>query len=181
MKEIGRSLWFSLSTVNSASEIGTYNSCFTNNRSLNFRIYRSFPSKKKNSNSFLILPIIGQFILNKWGAQWKIQIFPDPQWHGGKKWNYINSCYFDEDWSLLVTGKCSFCPFTFQLKEYEAQHRQLSAVDATEWPDGSYSTLDGSSNCNVSTCHCDIAPQCHLIFKLFHCSTEISWFTWQFP
>ncbi|XP_059697699.1 SAM and SH3 domain-containing protein 1-like isoform X2 [Haemorhous mexicanus] len=35
-----------------------------------------------------------------------------------------------------------------RLKEYEAQHRQLSAVDATEWPDGSYSTLDGSSNCN---------------------------------
>ncbi|NWT92663.1 SASH1 protein, partial [Urocynchramus pylzowi] len=35
-----------------------------------------------------------------------------------------------------------------RLKEYEAQHRQLSSVDATEWPDGSYSTLDGSSNCN---------------------------------
>ncbi|NWS84210.1 SASH1 protein, partial [Toxostoma redivivum] len=35
-----------------------------------------------------------------------------------------------------------------RLKEYEAQHRQLSAVDSTEWPDGSYSTLDGSSNCN---------------------------------
>ncbi|NXR78119.1 SASH1 protein, partial [Pycnonotus jocosus] len=35
-----------------------------------------------------------------------------------------------------------------QLKEYEAQHRQSSTVDATEWPDGSYSTLDGSSNCN---------------------------------
>ncbi|NXW31861.1 SASH1 protein, partial [Phaetusa simplex] len=35
-----------------------------------------------------------------------------------------------------------------RLKEYEAQHRQLSAVDATEWPDGSYSTFDGSSNCN---------------------------------
>ncbi|XP_014124071.1 SAM and SH3 domain-containing protein 1 isoform X4 [Zonotrichia albicollis] len=35
-----------------------------------------------------------------------------------------------------------------RLKEYEAQHRQSSAVDATEWPDGSYSTLDGSSNCN---------------------------------
>ncbi|NXH05683.1 SASH1 protein, partial [Loxia leucoptera] len=35
-----------------------------------------------------------------------------------------------------------------RLKEYEAQRRQLSAVDATEWPDGSYSTLDGSSNCN---------------------------------
>ncbi|NWZ63802.1 SASH1 protein, partial [Acrocephalus arundinaceus] len=35
-----------------------------------------------------------------------------------------------------------------RLKEYEAQHRQSSIVDATEWPDGSYSTLDGSSNCN---------------------------------
>ncbi|XP_074436467.1 SAM and SH3 domain-containing protein 1-like isoform X3 [Larus michahellis] len=35
-----------------------------------------------------------------------------------------------------------------RLKEYEAQHRQLSTVDATEWPDGSYSTFDGSSNCN---------------------------------
>ncbi|XP_057219977.1 SAM and SH3 domain-containing protein 1-like isoform X3 [Malurus melanocephalus] len=35
-----------------------------------------------------------------------------------------------------------------RLKEYEAQHRQLSTVDAAEWPDGSYSTLDGSSNCN---------------------------------
>ncbi|XP_053793969.1 SAM and SH3 domain-containing protein 1 isoform X2 [Vidua chalybeata] len=35
-----------------------------------------------------------------------------------------------------------------RLKEYEAQHRQLSTTDATEWPDGSYSTLDGSSNCN---------------------------------
>ncbi|KAM3675999.1 SAM and SH3 domain-containing protein 1 isoform 3-T3 [Ammospiza maritima maritima] len=35
-----------------------------------------------------------------------------------------------------------------RLKEYEAQHRQSSAVDVTEWPDGSYSTLDGSSNCN---------------------------------
>ncbi|XP_041325687.1 SAM and SH3 domain-containing protein 1 isoform X2 [Pyrgilauda ruficollis] len=35
-----------------------------------------------------------------------------------------------------------------RLKEYEAQHRQSSTVDATEWPDGSYSTLDGSSNCN---------------------------------
>ncbi|XP_075355149.1 SAM and SH3 domain-containing protein 1-like isoform X1 [Mycteria americana] len=35
-----------------------------------------------------------------------------------------------------------------RLKEYEAQHRQSSAVDATEWPDGSYSTFDGSSNCN---------------------------------
>ncbi|KAL9863873.1 SAM and SH3 domain-containing protein 1-like isoform 3-T3 [Geothlypis trichas] len=35
-----------------------------------------------------------------------------------------------------------------RLKEYEAQHRQSSAVDTTEWPDGSYSTLDGSSNCN---------------------------------
>ncbi|NWY65475.1 SASH1 protein, partial [Erithacus rubecula] len=35
-----------------------------------------------------------------------------------------------------------------RLKEYEAQHRQSSTVDSTEWPDGSYSTLDGSSNCN---------------------------------
>ncbi|NXO63889.1 SASH1 protein, partial [Phainopepla nitens] len=35
-----------------------------------------------------------------------------------------------------------------RLKEYEAQHRQLSTVDATEWPDVSYSTLEGSSNCN---------------------------------
>ncbi|KAM4680696.1 SAM and SH3 domain-containing protein 1-like isoform 2-T2 [Amazona ochrocephala] len=35
-----------------------------------------------------------------------------------------------------------------RLKEYEAQHRQSSTVDATEWPDGSYSAFDGSSNCN---------------------------------
>ncbi|KAM6081260.1 SAM and SH3 domain-containing protein 1 isoform 2-T2 [Chlamydotis macqueenii] len=35
-----------------------------------------------------------------------------------------------------------------RLKEYEAQHRQSSTVDAAEWPDGSYSTFDGSSNCN---------------------------------
>ncbi|NXH78029.1 SASH1 protein, partial [Hydrobates tethys] len=35
-----------------------------------------------------------------------------------------------------------------RLKEYEAQHRQSSTVDVTEWPDGSYSTFDGSSNCN---------------------------------
>ncbi|XP_074674814.1 SAM and SH3 domain-containing protein 1-like isoform X2 [Strix aluco] len=35
-----------------------------------------------------------------------------------------------------------------RLKEYEAQHRQSSTVDATEWADGSYSTFDGSSNCN---------------------------------
>ncbi|NWT86225.1 SASH1 protein, partial [Lanius ludovicianus] len=35
-----------------------------------------------------------------------------------------------------------------RLKEYEAQHRQSSSVDTSEWPDGSYSTLDGSSNCN---------------------------------
>ncbi|XP_056198969.1 SAM and SH3 domain-containing protein 1-like isoform X4 [Falco biarmicus] len=35
-----------------------------------------------------------------------------------------------------------------RLKEYEAQHRQSSTVDATEWPDASYSTFDGSSNCN---------------------------------
>ncbi|NXK93143.1 SASH1 protein, partial [Formicarius rufipectus] len=35
-----------------------------------------------------------------------------------------------------------------RLKEYEAQHRQSSTADPTEWPDGSYSTFDGSSNCN---------------------------------
>ncbi|NXX92582.1 SASH1 protein, partial [Centropus bengalensis] len=35
-----------------------------------------------------------------------------------------------------------------RLKEYEAQHRQSSTVDATEWPDSSYSAFDGSSNCN---------------------------------
>ncbi|NXI70887.1 SASH1 protein, partial [Anseranas semipalmata] len=35
-----------------------------------------------------------------------------------------------------------------RLKEYEAQHRQSSTADATDWPDGSYSTFDGSSNCN---------------------------------
>ncbi|NXD14317.1 SASH1 protein, partial [Nothocercus nigrocapillus] len=35
-----------------------------------------------------------------------------------------------------------------RLKEYEAQHRQSSTVDVTDWPDGSYSTFDGSSNCN---------------------------------
>ncbi|XP_064913559.1 SAM and SH3 domain-containing protein 1 isoform X12 [Columba livia] len=35
-----------------------------------------------------------------------------------------------------------------RLKEYEAQHRQSSTVDTTEWPDGSYSAFDGSSNCN---------------------------------
>ncbi|NXY70262.1 SASH1 protein, partial [Glareola pratincola] len=35
-----------------------------------------------------------------------------------------------------------------RLKEYEAQHRQSSTVDAAEWPDGSYSAFDGSSNCN---------------------------------
>ncbi|XP_010187807.1 PREDICTED: LOW QUALITY PROTEIN: SAM and SH3 domain-containing protein 1 [Mesitornis unicolor] len=35
-----------------------------------------------------------------------------------------------------------------RLKEYEAQHRQSGTIDAAEWPDGSYSTFDGSSNCN---------------------------------
>ncbi|NWR30764.1 SASH1 protein, partial [Tachuris rubrigastra] len=35
-----------------------------------------------------------------------------------------------------------------RLKEYEAQHRQSSNIDPAEWPDGSYSTFDGSSNCN---------------------------------
>ncbi|XP_064216659.1 SAM and SH3 domain-containing protein 1 isoform X3 [Aotus nancymaae] len=35
-----------------------------------------------------------------------------------------------------------------RLKEYEAQHRQSAALDPADWPDGSYSTFDGSSNCN---------------------------------
>ncbi|NXA39208.1 SASH1 protein, partial [Eudromia elegans] len=35
-----------------------------------------------------------------------------------------------------------------RLKEYEAQHRQSSTVNVTDWPDGSYSAFDGSSNCN---------------------------------
>ncbi|XP_011751842.2 SAM and SH3 domain-containing protein 1 isoform X5 [Macaca nemestrina] len=35
-----------------------------------------------------------------------------------------------------------------RLKEYEAQHRQSAALDPTDWPDGSYPTFDGSSNCN---------------------------------
>lgn len=35
-----------------------------------------------------------------------------------------------------------------RLKEYEAQHRQSSALDPADWPDGSYPTLDGSSTCN---------------------------------
>ncbi|XP_012882393.1 PREDICTED: SAM and SH3 domain-containing protein 1 [Dipodomys ordii] len=35
-----------------------------------------------------------------------------------------------------------------RLKEYEAQHRQSAALDPTDWPDGSYPTLDGSSTCN---------------------------------
>ncbi|KAL4698277.1 hypothetical protein H8957_016134, partial [Semnopithecus entellus] len=35
-----------------------------------------------------------------------------------------------------------------RLKEYEAQHRQSAALDPADWPDGSYQTFDGSSNCN---------------------------------
>ncbi|XP_019602483.2 SAM and SH3 domain-containing protein 1 isoform X6 [Rhinolophus sinicus] len=35
-----------------------------------------------------------------------------------------------------------------RLKEYEAQHRQSAALDPADWPDGSYPTCDGSSNCN---------------------------------
>ncbi|XP_044103035.1 SAM and SH3 domain-containing protein 1 isoform X2 [Neovison vison] len=35
-----------------------------------------------------------------------------------------------------------------RLKEYEAQHRQSAALDPVDWPDGSYPTFDGSSNCN---------------------------------
>uniref|UniRef100_A0A674IAH4 SAM and SH3 domain-containing protein 1 n=1 Tax=Terrapene triunguis TaxID=2587831 RepID=A0A674IAH4_9SAUR len=35
-----------------------------------------------------------------------------------------------------------------RLKEYEAQHRQSGIIDSTDWPDGSYPTFDGSSNCN---------------------------------
>ncbi|XP_065257385.1 SAM and SH3 domain-containing protein 1-like isoform X2 [Emys orbicularis] len=35
-----------------------------------------------------------------------------------------------------------------RLKEYEAQHRQSGITDSTDWPDGSYPTFDGSSNCN---------------------------------
>ncbi|XP_016079398.1 PREDICTED: SAM and SH3 domain-containing protein 1 isoform X1 [Miniopterus natalensis] len=35
-----------------------------------------------------------------------------------------------------------------RLKEYEAQHRQSAALDSADWPEGSYPTFDGSSNCN---------------------------------
>ncbi|XP_059556621.1 SAM and SH3 domain-containing protein 1 isoform X6 [Myotis daubentonii] len=35
-----------------------------------------------------------------------------------------------------------------RLKEYEAQHRQSAALDPADWPEGSYPTFDGSSNCN---------------------------------
>ncbi|ELR57133.1 SAM and SH3 domain-containing protein 1 [Bos mutus] len=35
-----------------------------------------------------------------------------------------------------------------RLKEYEAQHRQSTALDPADWPDGSYPTFEGSSNCN---------------------------------
>uniref|UniRef100_F7HDP2 SAM and SH3 domain-containing protein 1 n=1 Tax=Callithrix jacchus TaxID=9483 RepID=F7HDP2_CALJA len=35
-----------------------------------------------------------------------------------------------------------------RLKEYEAQHRQSAALDPADWPDGSYPTFGGSSNCN---------------------------------
>lgn len=42
----------------------------------------------------------------------------------------------------------------FQLKEYEAQHRQSGSMDSSEWPDSPYPTFDGSSNCNVGICLC---------------------------
>ncbi|XP_006872119.1 PREDICTED: SAM and SH3 domain-containing protein 1 [Chrysochloris asiatica] len=35
-----------------------------------------------------------------------------------------------------------------RLKEYEAQHRHSVALDPADWPDGSYPSFDGSSNCN---------------------------------
>ncbi|XP_074165692.1 SAM and SH3 domain-containing protein 1 isoform X2 [Sminthopsis crassicaudata] len=35
-----------------------------------------------------------------------------------------------------------------RLKEYEAQHRQSGTLDPADWPDGSYPSFDGSSNCN---------------------------------
>ncbi|KAM8998834.1 SAM and SH3 domain-containing protein 1-like isoform 1-T1 [Sarcophilus harrisii] len=35
-----------------------------------------------------------------------------------------------------------------RLKEYEAQHRQSGILDPADWPDGSYPSFDGSSNCN---------------------------------
>ncbi|KAM7135829.1 SAM and SH3 domain-containing protein 1 isoform 4-T4 [Molossus nigricans] len=35
-----------------------------------------------------------------------------------------------------------------RLKEYEAQHRQPAALDPADWPEGSYPTFDGLSNCN---------------------------------
>ncbi|XP_053147366.1 SAM and SH3 domain-containing protein 1 isoform X2 [Hemicordylus capensis] len=35
-----------------------------------------------------------------------------------------------------------------RLKEYEAQHRHSGSIDSSDWPDGSYPTFDGSSNCN---------------------------------
>ncbi|XP_008571195.1 PREDICTED: SAM and SH3 domain-containing protein 1 [Galeopterus variegatus] len=35
-----------------------------------------------------------------------------------------------------------------RLKEYEAQNRQSATLDPADWPDGSYPTFDGSSNCN---------------------------------
>ncbi|KAL8186099.1 UNVERIFIED_CONTAM: SAM and SH3 domain-containing protein 1 [Gekko kuhli] len=37
-----------------------------------------------------------------------------------------------------------------RLKEYEAQHRQSGSTDSSDWPDGPYPTLDGSSNCNIT-------------------------------
>ncbi|XP_051711236.2 SAM and SH3 domain-containing protein 1 isoform X4 [Oryctolagus cuniculus] len=35
-----------------------------------------------------------------------------------------------------------------RLKEYEAQHRQPAPLDPADWPDVSYPSFDGSSNCN---------------------------------
>uniref|UniRef100_A0A6I8NK07 SAM and SH3 domain-containing protein 1 n=1 Tax=Ornithorhynchus anatinus TaxID=9258 RepID=A0A6I8NK07_ORNAN len=35
-----------------------------------------------------------------------------------------------------------------RLKEYESQHRQSGSLDPADWPDGSFPTFDGSSNCN---------------------------------
>ncbi|XP_074043892.1 SAM and SH3 domain-containing protein 1 isoform X2 [Macrotis lagotis] len=35
-----------------------------------------------------------------------------------------------------------------RLKEYEAQHRQSGTLDPADWPDGSYPSFEGSSNCN---------------------------------
>uniref|UniRef100_G1KG51 SAM and SH3 domain-containing protein 1 n=1 Tax=Anolis carolinensis TaxID=28377 RepID=G1KG51_ANOCA len=35
-----------------------------------------------------------------------------------------------------------------RLKEYESQRRQSGSTDSSEWPDHSYPSFDGSSNCN---------------------------------